>query len=156
MKQDQNQLGEIVATNRKAYHNFFIEEKYEAGLELLGTEVKSLRAKQINLSDGFARFEKDELVLYNVHISPYTHGNIANPDPLRKRKLLLSKRESMKIFGKIQIKGFTLVPLQVYFNKRGWAKVEIAIARGKKTYDKRETIAKKSAERDIARTMKRS
>ncbi|MEK7747778.1 MAG: SsrA-binding protein SmpB [Nitrospirota bacterium] len=155
MKQNQEQ-DNLVTTNRKAYHDFFIDEKYEAGMQLLGTEVKSLRAKQVNLADSFARIEKDELVLYNAHISPYTHGNLANHDPTRKRKLLLSKREIMKIFGKIQQKGFTLIPLQIYFNKRGFAKVELGIARGKKLYDKRETLAKKSAEREMARGMKQS
>ena len=155
MKQNQEQ-DNLVTTNRKAYHDFFIDEKYEAGMQLLGTEVKSLRAKQVNLADSFARIEKDELVLYNAHISPYTHGNLANHDPTRKRKLLLSKREIMKIFGKIQQKGFTLIPLQIYFNKRGFAKVELGIARGKKIYDKRETLAKKSAEREMARGMKQS
>jgi SsrA-binding protein len=141
---------ELVATNRKAHHDFFIEETYEAGIALLGTEVKSLRAKRIALTDSFARFEKGELFLYNSHISPYSHGNIANHDPLRKRRLLLNQREIFKIFGKIQLKGFTLIPLRLYF-KGGWAKVELGIARGKKLYDKRAVLAKKSADRDIAR-----
>jgi SsrA-binding protein len=155
MDQDKKEAGSnLAATNRKAYHDFFIDEKYEAGLVLLGTEVKSLRARQMTLNDSFARFEKEELFLYNAHISPYTHGNIANHDPLRKRQLLLSKRELSKIFGKIQQKGFTLIPLKVYFNKNGWAKVELGVARGKKLYDKRESLAKKSADREIARGMK--
>ncbi|MBI3359236.1 MAG: SsrA-binding protein SmpB [Nitrospirae bacterium] len=144
----------LVATNRKAHHDFFIEETYEAGLALLGTEVKSLRDKRVDLSDSYARFENEELFLYNSHISPYSHGNIANHDPLRKRRLLLNQREIGKIFGKIQQKGFTLIPLRLYF-KGGWAKVELGIAKGKKLYDKRAVLAKKTAARDIARGMKR-
>jgi len=144
----------LVATNRKAHHDFFIEDTYEAGLALLGTEVKSLRDKRVDLSDSFARFEKGELFLYNSHISPYSHGNIQNHDPRRTRRLLLKQKEIGKIFGKIQRKGFTLIPLRLYF-KKGWAKVELGIARGKKLYDKRAVLAKKSAEREIARGMKR-
>ena len=154
---DQDEKGVIaVATNRKARHDFFIEETYEAGLVLLGTEVKSLRDKRVDLTDSFARFEKEALFLYNAHISPYTHGNIANHDPLRKRKLLLTKREVARLFGKIQQKGLTLIPLGLHFNKRGWAKVTLALARGKKQYDKRAVLAKKSADREIERGMKRS
>jgi len=145
---------ELVATNRKAHHDFFIEETYEAGIALLGTEVKSLRDKRVDLKDSFARFEKGALFLYNSHISPYSHGNLQNHDPLRKRRLLLNQREIGRIFGKLQLKGFTLIPLRLYF-KKGWAKVELGIAKGKKQYDKREVLAKKSAERDIARGMKR-
>ena len=145
---------ELVARNRKAHHDFFIEETYEAGIVLLGTEVKSLRDKRVDLKDSFARFEKGQLFLYNSHISPYSHGNLANHDPLRKRRLLLHQSEMGKIFGKMQLKGFTLIPLRLYF-KGGWAKVELGIAKGKKQYDKRDVLAKKSAERDIARGMKR-
>jgi SsrA-binding protein len=145
---------ELVATNRKAHHDFFIEETYEAGIALLGTEVKSLRNKRVDLKDSYARFEKGALFLYNSHISPYSHGNIQNHEPLRKRRLLLNQREIGRIFGKIQLKGFTLIPLRLYF-KGGWAKVELGIAKGKKLYDKREVLAKKSAERDIARGMKK-
>ncbi len=145
---------ELVATNRKAHHNFFIEETYEAGIALLGTEVKSLRNKRVDLSDAYARFEKGELFLYNSHISPYSHGNLQNHEPLRKRRLLLNQREIGKIFGKIQLKGFTLIPLRLYF-KGGWAKVELGIAKGKKLYDKRDVLAKKTAQRDIARGMKK-
>jgi len=144
----------LVATNRKAHHDFFIEETYEAGLELLGTEVKSLRDKRVDLKDSFARFEKGALFLYNSHISPYSHGNSQNHDPLRKRRLLLNQREIGKIFGKIQLKGYTLIPLRLYF-KKGRAKVELGIAFGKKLYDKRAVLAKKSADRDIERGMKR-
>ncbi len=154
---DSKEVGEerLVSTNRKAYHNFFIEETYEAGLALLGTEVKSLRDKKADLNESFARFEKEELFLYNAHISPYTHGNISNHEPLRKRKLLLTKREVWKLFGKVQRKGFTIVPLRLYFNKRGWAKIELAVARGKKLYDKRAVSAKKSAQREIERRIKK-
>ncbi len=155
-KVEKKETGEtLVATNRKAAHNFFIEETYEAGLALLGTEVKSLRDKKVDLNDSFARFEKEEFFLYNAHISPYTHGNLLNHEPLRKRKLLLKKREIWKLFGKIQQKGFTIIPLRIYFNKRGWAKIELAVARGKKLYDKREASAKRSAQREIERGMKR-
>ncbi len=145
---------ETIATNRKAHHLFFIEETYEAGIVLVGTEVKSLRDKRVDLSDSFARLENEEMILYNAHISPYTHGNLSNHDPLRKRKLLLKKREIWKIFGKVQQKGLTIIPLKLYF-KKGLAKVELAIARGKKLYDKRATAAKKTAEREIERTIKK-
>ncbi len=145
---------DLIATNRKAHHECFIEETYEAGLSLLVTEVKSLRDKRVDLADSFARFEKGGLFLYNSHISPYSHGNNQNHDPRRTRRLLLNQREMGKILGKIQIKGFTLIPLRLYF-KGGWAKVELGIARGKKLYDKRAVLAKKTAEREIARGMKR-
>ena len=145
----------VIATNRKAAHHFFIEETYEAGLVLLGTEVKSLRNKGANLNDSFARLENEEVFLYNAHISPYSHGNLLNHEPLRKRKLLLSQRERWKLFGKMQQKGFTIIPLKLYFNKRGGAKVELAVARGKKLYDKREVAAKRSAQREIERSTKR-
>src|SRR3990167_2249404 len=125
-----------VVTNRKAYHDYFIEETFEAGLVLRGTEVKSLREGRVNLKDSFARVEREELFLYNCHISPYSHGNISNHDPTRTRKLLLRKGEIEKLIGKTQQKGMTLIPLKIYF-KRGWAKVELALAKGKKLYDKR-------------------
>jgi len=153
-----NQKGQgedLVATNRKAHHDFFVEETYEAGLILLGTEVKSLRNKKADISDSFARVEKDELYLYNAHISPYKYGHQFNHDPLRKRKLLLSAQEIAKLIGKVQRKGYTLVPLRLYFNSRGWAKIELALALGKKPYDKREGLAQKSAQREIERGMKR-
>ncbi len=144
----------MIATNRRAYHDFFIDETYEAGLALVGTEVKSCRNKKVDLKDSFARFEGEALFLYNTHISSYTFGNIFNHEPLRKRKLLLNKRELLKLFGKVQQQGLTLIPLKLYFNKRGWVKVLLALARGKKQYDKRETLAKKSARREIERGMK--
>jgi len=146
----------LIATNKKAYHDFFIDETLEAGLALVGTEVKSLRDKKADLQDSFARFDVDRqarhsassppaLFLYNAYIAPYTHGNILNHEPRRKRRLLITKRELWKLFGKLQIKGFTLIPVRLYFNKRGFAKVALAIARGKKLYDKRAVLAKKSA-----------
>ncbi len=140
-------------TNRKAYHDYTIEETYEAGLSLFGAEVKSLRDGQINLGDSFARIEKGELFLYHCHISPYSHGHCSNPDPTRKRKLLLNRREIERLMGKTQQKGLALIPLKVYF-KRGWAKVELGLARGKKAYDKRETIAKNTAQREIEKAMR--
>jgi SsrA-binding protein len=138
----------VVVSNRKAFHDYFIEETLEAGIVLSGTEVKSLREGRINLKDSFARVENGEVLLYNCHISPYSHGNISNHDPTRKRKLLLQRREIERLLGKAQQRGYTLVPLKVYF-KRGWAKVELGLARGKKLYDKRETESKKSAQREI-------
>ncbi len=142
-----------VVTNRKAYHDYKIEETYEAGLSLFGTEVKSLRDGQINLVDSFARIEKGEMFLYHCHISPYSHGHCSNHDPTRKRKLLLSRREIERLMGKMQQKGLALIPLKVYF-KHGWAKVELALARGKKAYDKRETIAKNTAQREIEKAIR--
>jgi len=143
----------VIATNRKAFHEYFIHEKVEAGLALLGTEVKSLRDGRINLKDSFARVEKGELFLYNCHISPYRHGNISNHDPTRRRKLLLKKREIERFFGWTQQKGLTLIPLRIYF-KRGWAKVELGLAKGKKLYDKREAAAKKTARREIEKAVR--
>lgn len=143
----------VVVTNRKAYHDYFIEETIEAGMALFGTEVKSLREGRINLKDSFARVENGEVLLYNCHISPYSHGNLANHDPTRKRKLLLQRREIERLLGKAQQRGYTLVPLKIYF-KRGWAKVELGLARGKKLFDKRETQAKKSARREIEKGLR--
>ena len=143
----------VVVTNRKAFHDYFIEETYEAGISLRGTEVKSLREGRINLKDSFAMVEKEEVFLYNCHISPYSHGNIFNHDPTRKRKLLLRKGEIERLLGKTQQKGLTLVPLKIYF-KRGWAKVELGLAKGKKLYDKRESDAKRSAQREIEKAVR--
>lgn len=144
----------VVATNRKAHHDFSLEDRYEAGLVLKGTEVKSLRQGRLNLRDSFARVENGEVFLYNMHISPYTHGNRWNHDPTRTRKLLLNKGEIRRLIGKVQQQGLTLVPLKVFFNRRGIAKVEIAVARGKKRWDKRRDIAKREAEREAARAVK--
>ncbi|TJX63299.1 SsrA-binding protein SmpB [Soehngenia saccharolytica] len=138
----------IVASNKKARHDYFIEDTIEAGIVLTGTEVKSIRQGKVNIKDSYANIENGEVFLYNMHISPYEQGNIYNVDPLRVRKLLLNKREIRKLIGLTTIKGYTLVPLSLYF-KNGKVKVELAIAKGKKLYDKRETIAKRDAERKI-------
>lgn len=143
----------LVANNKKAYHDFFIEEKYETGICLHGTEVKSLRMGKCSVKEAFIRIEKGEVFVYGMHISPYEKGNIFNKDPLRVRKLLLHKQEINKLSGKIAEKGYTLVPLQVYF-KDGRAKVEIGLAKGKKLYDKRQDIAKKDQRRERERDFK--
>jgi len=143
----------IVTENRKARHDYFILETCVAGIVLKGTEVKSLRASHANLKDSYAGIESGEVFLFDCHINPYTHGNIENHDPLRKRKLLLHKREIKKLIGKTAEKGLSLVPLKIFFT-RGKAKIEIAVAKGKKLYDKRETIKKKTAEREVRRAMR--
>ncbi|MFR8033087.1 MAG: SsrA-binding protein SmpB [Lachnospiraceae bacterium] len=143
----------LIANNKKAYHDYFIEDKYEAGIALAGTEVKSLRMGKCSLKESFIRVEKGEVWIYNMHISPYEKGNIFNKDPLRVRKLLLNRREINKIEGKMAQKGYTIVPLQVYF-KGSLVKLEIALARGKKLYDKRDDIAKKDARRESEREFK--
>lgn len=143
----------LVANNKKAYHDYFIEEKYETGICLHGTEVKSLRMGKCSVKEAFIRIENGEVFVYGMHISPYEKGNIFNKDPLRVRKLLLHKQEINKLTGKIAEKGYTLVPLQVYF-KDGRAKVEIGLAKGKKLYDKRQDIAKKDQRRESERDFK--
>lgn len=143
----------LIANNKKAYHDYFIEEKYEAGIVLVGTEVKSLRMGKCSLKESFLRIEKGEVWIYGMHISPYEKGNIFNKDPLRIRKLLLHEVEIHKIGAKIAQKGYTLVPLQVYF-KGSLVKVEIALARGKKLYDKRDDAAKKDVKRELERNFK--
>ena len=143
----------LVANNKKAYHDYFIEEKYEAGLVLHGTEVKSLRMGKCSIKEAFIRIENGEVFIYGMHISPYEKGNIFNKDPLRVKKLLLHKYEINKLLGKIKEIGYTLVPLQVYF-KDGKVKVEIGLARGKKLYDKREAIAKKDQRREAEKEFK--
>jgi len=152
MAHDTNE--KVVATNRKAFHDYSIEEKLEAGIVLRGTEVKSLREGKVNLRDSYASVEHGEAILHNCHISPYSHGNIMNHDPLRPRKLLLHRKEINKLLGKTQQKGLTLVPLRIYFSKRGQAKVEIALAKGKKQYDRREAIKSREAGREVERAMK--
>ena len=137
----------LVANNKKAYHDYFVDEKYEAGLVLHGTEVKSLRMGKCSIKESFIRIEDGEVFVYGMHISPYEMGNIFNKDPLRPKKLLMHKAEIHKLLGKIKEKGFTLVPLQVYF-KDGRAKIEIGLCRGKKLYDKRQDIAKKDQRRE--------
>lgn len=143
----------LVANNKKAYHDFFIEEKYEAGICLHGTEVKSMRMGKCSIKESFVRIENGEIFVYGMHVSPYEKGNIFNKDPLRVKKLLLHKQEINKLAGKIAEKGYTLVPLQVYF-KEGRAKVEIGLAKGKKLYDKRQDIAKKDQRRESEREFK--
>ena len=143
----------LVANNKKAYHDYFIDETYEAGIALHGTEVKSMRMGKCSIKESFIRIENGEVFVYGMHVSPYEKGNIFNKDPLRVKKLLMHKYEINKLTGKIKEKGYTLVPLQVYF-KEGRAKVEIGLARGKKLYDKRETIAKKDMKREAEKEFK--
>ena len=143
----------LIANNKKAYHDYFIEETYEAGIALHGTEVKSLRMGKCSIKESFVRIENEEVYIYGMHISPYEKGNIFNRDPLRVKKLLLHKREIRKMKGKIAAKGYTLVPLKVYFN-RSLVKVEIGLAKGKKLYDKRQDIAKKDQRREAERDFK--
>lgn len=143
----------LVANNKKAWHDYFIEDKYEAGIELHGTEVKSIRQGRCSIKEAFIRVEHGEVFIYGMHVSPYEKGNIFNKDPLRVRKLLLHRSEIRKLVGKMAQKGYTLVPLQVYF-KGSHIKVEIALAKGKKLYDKREDIAKKDQRRAAERDFK--
>ncbi|NWF93938.1 MAG: SsrA-binding protein SmpB [Syntrophaceae bacterium] len=143
----------LICQNRKAWHNYFIDDKYEAGISLLGTEVKSLREGRANLSDSYGKIKNGEVFLIDAHISPYSHGNRLNHDPLRPRKLLLHKREIRRLIGKVQEKGFTLIPLRLYFSD-GKAKVELGLAKGKKLFDKRETLKRKTMERDMERGRK--
>lgn len=143
----------LIANNKKAYHDFFIDETYECGIALHGTEVKSMRMGKCSINEAFVRIEDGEVFVYGMHVSPYEKGNIFNKDPLRVKKLLLHKYEINKLLGKIKEKGYTLVPLQVYF-KDGKVKVEIGLARGKKLYDKREAIAKKDQRREAEKEFK--
>ncbi|MBE5940562.1 MAG: SsrA-binding protein SmpB [Lachnospiraceae bacterium] len=145
--------GKLIANNKKAYHDYFIEDKYEAGICLHGTEVKSLRMGKCSIKEAFIRIEDGEVYVYNMHISPYEKGNIFNKDPLRVKKLMLHRGEINKLIGQTTIKGYTLVPLQVYF-KNGLVKVEIGLAKGKKLYDKRQDIAKKDQRRETEREFK--
>ena len=144
----------LVANNKKAYHDYFIEETYEAGIVLTGTEIKSVRQGKVSIKESYAKIENGEMFLYGMNISPYEHGNRYNVEPLRPRKLLLHKQEIRKLIGYITIKGLTLVPLKMYINEEGRAKVELAVARGKKNYDKRDDIAKRDAKRDMDRKLK--
>ena len=143
-----------IAVNRRAFHDYFIDEKFEAGMALTGSEVKSMRGGRANLRDGFVRIDGSEAWLENVHISPYAQANLLNHDPLRPRKLLLHRKEISTLIGKVRQKGYTLVPLRMYFS-RNHAKVEIGLARGKRQYDKREAIAERDAKREIARAVRR-
>ena len=143
----------IVAVNRKARFEYHVEETYEAGLSLVGSEVKSLRAGNVSLQDAFARTEGNEIWLYNMHVNPWDKGSHFQPDPKRKRKLLLKSMEIRRLIGKVSEKGYSLIPLRVYF-KGGWAKVELALGKGKKLYDKREAIKEKEAKRELERAFK--
>jgi len=143
-----------IAVNRRAFHDYFIDEKYEAGMALTGSEVKSMRDGRANLRDGFVRIDGSEAWLENVHISPYAEANLLNHDPMRPRKLLLHRKEISTLIGKVRQKGYTLIPLRMYFT-RNHAKVEIGLARGKRQFDKREAIAERDAKREIARAMRR-
>lgn len=143
----------LIAGNKKAFHDYFIEEKYEAGISLAGTEVKSLRMGRCSIKEAFIRIERGEMYVYNMHVSPYEKGNIFNKDPLRVRKLLLHRQEIRKIEGHVAQKGYTIVPLNVYF-KGSLVKVEIGLAKGKKLYDKRQDIAKKDQRREAERKFK--
>lgn len=143
----------VITTNRKAYHDYTIFDKFVAGMVLFGTEIKSIRKGTVNLKDSFAKIEDGEIFLYNCHISPYEQGNRYNKDPERVRKLLLNKKEILKMLGKIKKEGYTILPLELFLSN-GFAKLEIGLAKGKKLYDKRDDIAKKSQNRDIQRAMK--
>jgi SsrA-binding protein len=143
----------LICQNKKARHNYAIEDKYEAGIALVGTEVKSLREGRANLGDSYGKIKNGEVFLVDAHISPYSHANRFNHDPLRTRKLLLHKKEIRRLIGKVQEKGFTLIPLRLYFSN-GKAKVELGLGKGKKLFDKRETLKRKTMERDMERGRK--
>lgn len=143
----------IISNNKKAYHDYFIDEKFEAGIELFGTEVKSIRLGAVNLKDSYVSLKTGEAILIGMHISPYEKGNIFNRDPLRERRLLLHKKEIMRLIGKTKEKGYSLIPLSVYLSGSR-VKIELGLARGKKSYDKREAIAERDAKRNIERTIK--
>ncbi|WP_026694515.1 SsrA-binding protein SmpB [Peribacillus kribbensis] len=145
--------GKVITNNKKAYHDFFIEETYESGIVLQGTEIKAIRAGRVNLKDSYARIQNGEMYLYSMHISPYEQGNRYNHDPERPRKLLLHKKEINKLIGDTKEQGYTLVPLKVYL-KNGYAKVLIGLGKGKKNYDKREDLKKKEAKREIERAFR--
>lgn len=141
-----------IAQNRKAYHEYFVEETYEVGIELCGTEVKSLRSSQVNLKDSFCHIKNGQLIAYGIHISPYEKGNIFNRIPTRERHLLMHKREILKLHGLVSQKGYSLIPISLYFRGK-WVKMELGLCKGKKLYDKRETEAKKTMARDAARDL---
>lgn len=143
----------VLAQNRKAWHDYFVEEKFEAGISLAGTEVKSVRMARLNLKDSYCSVKNGEMILQGMHISPYEKGNIFNKDPLRDRKLLMHKKEIFRLLGKVKQDGYSIIPLQVYL-KGPYVKVEIGLCKGKKLYDKREAAAKESAKRDMERSMR--
>ena len=149
---DKNSV-KIISQNKKAYHDYFVEEKYEAGVELFGTEVKSIRAGKVNVKESYCDIKDGEVFVVGMHISPYEQGNVFNKDPLRPKKLLLHKREILKLFGLVSQKGYTLVPLQVYLSNSR-VKIEIGLCRGKKLYDKRDDMARNDAKRDMERAFK--
>ncbi|MDD5238710.1 MAG: SsrA-binding protein SmpB [Candidatus Omnitrophica bacterium] len=144
----------VIATNRKAYRDYIVLESFECGIELKGSEVKSLRQGKVNLNDSFARLEKNEIILYNTYISPYEEASYLNVEPVRQRKLLLHRNQIRKIIGELTQRGFTLIPLKVYFNDRGFAKIELALCKGKRLYDKREDIKRREIDMEMRRAMK--
>lgn len=146
--------GKVIATNKKAYHEYHIESTMEAGIVLKGPEVKSLRAGRVNLRDGYAKVKDGEVWLHNVHISPYKFATYDSPDPLRERKLLLTKREIKRLIGKVQEKGFALIPIKIYFTSKGLAKIALGLCKGKTLYDKRHSLKKKEADREMDRLKK--
>ncbi len=150
---EKKQSGRVITQNRKAWHDYFVDEKYEAGIALYGTEVKSIRGGAVNLKDSYCSFKNGELFVVGMHVSPYEKGNIFNREPLRDRKLLMHKKEIMKLCGLVTQKGYTLVPLSLYFSGKN-VKVEIGLCRGKKLYDKRDAAAEKQAAREMDRRMK--
>ena len=154
MPKDDDNVERDVAVNRRAYHDYFVDEKYETGVVLSGPEVKSLRSGRCNLRDGFVRIDGREAWLENVHISPYVQANLMNTEPMRPRKLLLHRKQIASLIGKVRQKGYTLIPLRVYF-KRNHAKVEVGLCRGKRQFDKREAMAERDAKREIERAMRR-
>lgn len=143
----------LIAQNKKAYHDYFVDERYEAGIELFGTEVKSIRAGRVNIKEAYCDIKGGEVFVVGMHVSPYEQGNVYNRDPLRQRRLLLHKREILKLFGQVSQKGYTLVPLSIYLSGSR-VKVEIGLCRGKKLYDKRDDMARNAAARDIERAFK--
>ena len=147
-------MGKVVSQNKKARHDYFIEETYECGMVLTGTEIKSIRQGRVNLKDSYAKVDKGEVLVYNMHVSPYEQGNRYNVEAKRPRKLLLHKREIQKLLGYTSQEGLTLIPLSVYLNNRGIAKMELAVAKGKKNYDKRDVMAQKDANRKIQQAIK--
>ena len=147
-------MNKLIASNRKAHRDYAILETIECGIELKGSEVKSLRLGKMNLEDGFARVENNEVILYNIHISPYLEASYLNVEPKRPRKLLLRKNQIRKLFGQVSQRGFTLIPLKAYFSDRGFAKIELALARGKKLYDRREDMKRRETELQMRRALK--
>lgn len=146
----QGKVPGVISNNKKAYHDYFVEDTYEAGIELCGTEVKSLRNGRVNLKDSFCRIKDGEILVYGMHISPYENGNIFNREPMRPRRLLMHKREILKLFGLVGQQGYSVIPLKLYFSGK-WVKMEIGLCKGKKLYDKREADAKRSARREAER-----